>query len=321
VAKRVLRTGDREEAEEFITDLYLPVGIDLLRSRVIRLELDAMRLETATVGRISSSASNRMYSRDVAENVHLNIPLRGRVVCQGAAGGVATTTPGHASVFMPGQSPDTTWLGDTTQMCLMLPHSLVERALEQFAGGPLRQPVQLAPVMELTRPEAAGFRHLLGVLAAEFGGKEGLLRAPSARHHLEHLLVDSFLLGHRHNYSEAMFRDASSPDAGVVERARQMVEDDPVHPWTSVSLAGKVHVSVRTLQYAFQRDLGQSPMAYVRGVRLRRAREELAAASGGEETVQAVATRWGFNHMGRFASAYRNAFGELPSETLERARG
>ena len=33
-------------------------------------------------------------------------------------------------------------------------------------------------------------------------------------------------------------------------------------------------------------------------------------------TVRAVATSLGFLHMGRFAAAYRDAFGESPSETL-----
>jgi AraC-like DNA-binding protein len=33
-------------------------------------------------------------------------------------------------------------------------------------------------------------------------------------------------------------------------------------------------------------------------------------------TVAAVAHRWGFAHLGRFAYAYRARFGVSPSETL-----
>jgi transcriptional regulator GlxA family with amidase domain len=36
--------------------------------------------------------------------------------------------------------------------------------------------------------------------------------------------------------------------------------------------------------------------------------------------VTAVAWRWGFTHMGRFAIAYRRRFGESPSATLAAAR-
>lgn len=34
------------------------------------------------------------------------------------------------------------------------------------------------------------------------------------------------------------------------------------------------------------------------------------------DTVGAIALRWGFAKPGRFASAYREAYGQLPSHTL-----
>ena len=60
-------------------------------------------------------------------------------------------------------------------------------------------------------------------------------------------------------------------------------------------------------------------MAYLRGVRLRRAREALGAADRDATTVRAVAVGVGILHPSRFAAAYREAFGETPSETLNRA--
>ena len=59
-------------------------------------------------------------------------------------------------------------------------------------------------------------------------------------------------------------------------------------------------------------------MTYPRQVRLRRAREALQAADRGATTARAVATGLGLVHMGRFAAAYREAFGESPSDTLDR---
>jgi transcriptional regulator GlxA family with amidase domain len=60
-------------------------------------------------------------------------------------------------------------------------------------------------------------------------------------------------------------------------------------------------------------------MTYLREVRLRRAREVLQAADRDASTVRAVAGGLGIMHMGRFAAAYRDAFGETPSQTLNRA--
>jgi AraC-like DNA-binding protein len=51
-------------------------------------------------------------------------------------------------------------------------------------------------------------------------------------------------------------------------------------------------------------------------VRLEKVREDLARAEPGTDSVTEVATRWGFLHLGRFAAAYRSAFGEHPSQTL-----
>lgn len=44
------------------------------------------------------------------------------------------------------------------------------------------------------------------------------------------------------------------------------------------------------------------------------ARRELKSRAG-TDTVQDVAARWGFWHMGAFASDYRRQFGERPSDT------
>jgi transcriptional regulator GlxA family with amidase domain len=69
---------------------------------------------------------------------------------------------------------------------------------------------------------------------------------------------------------------------------------------------------VRTLQQGFQRHLGMSPMAYVGVVRLRRAHQDLRSADPTHNTVGAIAQRWGFTHLCRFAAAHKTMYGETP---------
>jgi len=108
-------------------------------------------------------------------------------------------------------------------------------------------------------------------------------------------------------------------------RAHQLVKDARAfindrlrlgHSPSVVDVCAHTGISERTLQYAFQRELQLSPLAYIRIVRLNRARAQLLAAAPSETTVTHVATAWGFFHLGKFSQDYRRMFGERPSETL-----
>jgi len=77
-------------------------------------------------------------------------------------------------------------------------------------------------------------------------------------------------------------------------------------------------VSERTLQYAFKELMGMTPVAYLTRLRLHRVRQALRAATHASTTVTKAALRWGFWHFGDFSRAYKDCFGELPSDTLRR---
>ena len=75
-------------------------------------------------------------------------------------------------------------------------------------------------------------------------------------------------------------------------------------------------VSERTLEYAFKQVMGLTPMNYLIRIRLHRVRQALLAATRGSTTVSVEALNWGFWHFGEFSRAYKDCFGELPSDTL-----
>jgi AraC-like DNA-binding protein len=77
-------------------------------------------------------------------------------------------------------------------------------------------------------------------------------------------------------------------------------------------------VSERTLEYAFKEIMGLTPVAYLTRLRLHRVRQDLMDATPGSTTVSSKALDWGFWHFGEFSRAYKDCFGELPSETLRR---
>lgn len=101
-----------------------------------------------------------------------------------------------------------------------------------------------------------------------------------------------------------------------VDRAIKIMEADPAATLSMADLARATGVSVRTLQAAFRRHTGTSPMEYLRDLRLTRVHEDLLTADPRHHTVARIAHRHGFPHLGRFAAKYRARYGLNPSTTL-----
>lgn len=103
----------------------------------------------------------------------------------------------------------------------------------------------------------------------------------------------------------------------TVWRAARFIEDHAAEPLTSARIAAEARVTSRALQAGFRRHYDTTPLGYLRRVRLENAHRELQAADHTRgATVEAIAARWGFAHPARFAAAYREAYGVLPSHTL-----
>lgn len=108
----------------------------------------------------------------------------------------------------------------------------------------------------------------------------------------------------------------------ILRRAQTYMEEQLEQGFNPslVDLCLHTGVSERTLQYAFRDQLGLTPNAYLRLLRLNGVRAELLTSSAEVTSVTQVATRWGFLHLGRFARAYRELFKEPPAATLARAQ-
>ena len=99
-----------------------------------------------------------------------------------------------------------------------------------------------------------------------------------------------------------------------MRRAREYIEANLAEAITVNDIAAAAGLCVRSLQAAFHRHTGDSPMAFLRERRLEAVHRELCAALPGT-TVTGVALRYGFGHLGRFAASYARKFGKTPSAT------
>ena len=110
-----------------------------------------------------------------------------------------------------------------------------------------------------------------------------------------------------------------SPSRDLVERAEVLALAEVDEPLQISALCAALSVSERMLRKAFHRVRGLPPCQHLRLLRLSHARRALMDTDSGLSTVTEIATGFGFLELGRFSVEYRRAFGESPSQTLQRA--
>ena len=315
----VQRTADPSEAELFIAQTYLPIKIELpAGAGGLDLELRALRFGSLTAGLLKFGRHASVHTA-TASDFHVNIPVSGTAVSRSGINPRALTEPGEAAVFAPQASTEVRWSPDCAQLCLMVSRSALEVELERLLGRSLPTPLSFDFHMPRSGPVRGLWRNALDLIRRELAEPSGLAGYPSIGLHVQGLLLDGLLLGHHHNYSTVLGRPGASGRPTAIARAVDLLQARPGDAWTVSGLALEVHLSVRSLHEGFARDVGMSPMTYLRHVRLHRAHTELQAADKGSTTVRTVATRLGILHLGRFAAAYKATFGESPSETLARS--
>ncbi|MFM2119353.1 MAG: hypothetical protein RL722_821, partial [Pseudomonadota bacterium] len=176
-------------------------------------------------------------------------------------------------------------------------------------------------LIEANAPANQALRELLLVTLDAVRQTPRLFEQEALRRALIHSLCDAMMarLGHQSAGGGGDAAGTAATRQRVVREARRYMADHAEEPINVPELCEAIHVSRRTLQYAFHDVLQMSPVTYLRALRLNGVRRDLR--QGGEEPVADRAARWGFWHLSRFAADYRHMFGELPSDTLKRARG
>ncbi|MDN3021715.1 AraC family transcriptional regulator [Streptomyces sp. S.PB5] len=110
----------------------------------------------------------------------------------------------------------------------------------------------------------------------------------------------------------AWYRAMADP---VVGRVLRLIQDDPAHPWTVASLAGKAGISRAALARRFTELVGEPPMTYLTGWRLALAADRLRDS---DTTLEAIARQVGYGSAFALSSAFKRVYGVSPQEHRER---
>ncbi|SDQ65972.1 AraC family transcriptional regulator [Quadrisphaera sp. DSM 44207] len=200
---------------------------------------------------------------------------------------------------------------------LRVPAERIARVAEEAAGVPAA-----AVRFHGTTPVSASmhryWRSLVGLVSGALMDAQSPLNSPLLAEEMARTVATAAL----HTFPNSTMTRQHLPGPGTTAPAtlRRAVAHIDAHahlPLQLSEIAAAAGTSVRALQYGFRQHLGTTPLGYLRRVRLELAREDLQRADPTRgDTVAAIAARWGFANPGRFATAYRAAYGVLPGQTL-----
>ena len=129
-----------------------------------------------------------------------------------------------------------------------------------------------------------------------------------------------FFHGVWHSLQSARQQDSVSDNSQHprIQKVRLLLQQHLTEDIDINWLAEHCDVSVKTLYNLFNREMGITPSVFIRGIKLQAAHDDIC--SDPSQNVTHIATRYGFTNLSRFASYYRERFGESPSDTLRSSR-
>jgi AraC-like DNA-binding protein len=308
-----VHSRDRDHARDMISCIFSDHTLEVVGPAG---DLDVMvqgwNIGSITVADIRHGAEVIVRPGRLVSYYEVNMPVQGHTISTCGAKEIESG-PGRAVVLTPTEASSMRWSADCAQVAVKVSRAAVERVLEGVLGGPPDEAVRFEVGFDLTTGTGKTWARSVALLrdALRQGAPDMMIRP------LEEAVISGLLVAQSSNFSASLDGGPRPARPRMVARVQEQIESDPSAPLTVTDMARVARTSVRSLQAAFAEHLGMSPVAYQRRVRLARAHHDLEAAQPGDgQTVTDIALRWGFGHVPRFASAYRERYGVAPSQTL-----
>jgi AraC-like DNA-binding protein len=227
--------------------------------------------------------------------------------------GIHATTPFVASQ---GESFKLTYEKDFEQLVLRVDPAALANKLEALSGNHLSNRIMFSP--SKIRPKyCESLRQIILSGITRIDSSNSTFN-PIAIAEFEQNILVAFLRSTHHNYTKWLDRKSPGAAPWQVRAAEDYMEANWDQPVTIEALSAVTGASTRAIFHSFKCSRGYTPMEFVKDVRLKRANAMLAT---GTTSVSDAALACGFGNFGHFSNYYKTKFGELPSQTLKRARG
>lgn len=263
--------------------------------------------------------STHGFQADVAmaipERFELHFVENGHYQCQSSRTNL-TAGAGKAYLLRNVTEHRITSQPSTRQLCLSIPIERCARLLALDSDDPWTEMARLQTVADFSGGPLNVLHGLGTLLVAGRDGEHPLASAPLAASLIEEAFIGTFVEA----WPGASPVELKSKTPSVdIKRAVDWIEAYPARKIRLEDLAAVAGVSIRTLQNGFRSQLGISPLGYIIKTRLRYVHRDLLQGDP-DISIEDIAMKWGFTHMGDFSARYRKLFGHLPSETRKLAR-
>ena len=200
--------------------------------------------------------------------------------------------------------------------------SLAPADLAAYGSALARVDLTPPPFARILRPPSVAAAHLLHLHAQacrlaetkpDMIAHREVVRA--LEQDLIHALVNCLTASDERDHAAARQRHAE-----IMVRFEDVLASHCDKQLLMPELCAAVGVPERTLRMCCAEFLGMSPGSYARLRRLNLVHAALRRADPATASIAEIARRYGFSELGRFAAAYRTAFGETPSATLRGGR-
>lgn len=307
----VARLGSLRQLQRFNDRGGIAVNFDIMRSVAPDITIVGSQTESFALWETTSASGFVTKPKFNAGLVTIRFVTNGRIIYRYRFGD-AHGTPTHATLVGFEDLHEVRASNGFNAISATISVEALAAAEAALTGGDGRDFPSLAPVAAVTTPGMQALLATLRLIHARTHGTTGRadLVVPLIREVFGYQLLSAWPK-----------RDASAPPetqdvpSPRLRLALDYIEAHLSGPLTLAEVAAAAGLSVRSLQDKFRHALGQTPVQFIIGGRLRKVHQDLISSSNAMHSIAEIAARWGFVHMSDFGQRYRRLYGCAPSET------
>jgi AraC-like DNA-binding protein len=309
-------TCDVDEARATIGEIFCPHFLMVSGdARQFHARHSLVKETGYSINLVSYGADVDIDPGELSRFFLLQIPISGEAMVRCGTSETRAVAGSSATLLSPTLSTRMRWKEGCEKLIVLMERAPVEDYLEKLTHDKA-DCIEFSPSVDLASPVGQGILRHAGLMLSS--STEGDLPLPY-KVMLRDGLTNLLLMGLRHNHQSAFLHPAADSGPVAVRRADDFIRENAARAITAADIADAAGVPLRTLQDSYRKARGETLMEAVQGARLAALRKMLRDAEGNLTVADAVFS-CGLGHLGRAASAYRNSFGESPSQTLRRTR-